>query len=61
MNNLEISNSIDIFQKVFLISSHLHTNEQNYVLHKMNSLYQIRSKMLHGTKVITYILEHLKK
>ena len=28
---------------------------------KMNSLYQIRSKILHGTKVINYIVSYLKK
>ena len=28
---------------------------------KMNSIYQIRSKMLHSTKVIIFIIWHLKK
>ena len=55
------SSSISQTGKVKLTTNRRRKATQTQATTKMNSLYQICSKMLHSTKVIIFILWHLKK
>ena len=52
--------SLTGIEKIFLSWVPMNIYQWNYV-NKMNSLYQIRSKMLHGTKVIILVAKKQKK